>query len=169
MIHLFYFLEWQHWSWTKETIQKLLQLHSSTQDPVSFSLDGVLPGEATLHLKQLTIFGMITHLPENILKRIAKEMIICSPQSEMTWFCSAMQPLSQLWPASSSWTTVWPTEANAFQENSEGQDHHPHPMWLAATDSYSDSKMVIVARMLGDHFPCGSLLKHFSLAAGPQL
>ena len=70
----------------KETLQRLQKLHSNTPDPVVFFLAGVLPGEATLHLKQLTIFGMISRLPNNILNRIAKEMLVCSPQSDKNWF-----------------------------------------------------------------------------------
>ena len=34
----------------KETVQRLLKLHTNTPDPVVFFLVGVLQGEATLHL-----------------------------------------------------------------------------------------------------------------------
>ena len=42
---------------------------------------------------------------------------------------------------------------------------HPHPMWTAATGSYSVNKTVIVARMLSGRYRCESLLQHFSTTA----
>ena len=65
----------------KETTENLLKLHSKTPDPVVFFLAGRLPGEALLHLKQLTLFGMICHLPGNILHTIAIQLLTTSSQS----------------------------------------------------------------------------------------
>ena len=42
--------------------------------------------EATLHLKQLTLFGMNCRLPENILHRIAQEALIFSDNKEKFWY-----------------------------------------------------------------------------------
>ena len=55
----------------KETTESLLKLHPKTPEPVVFFLAGRLPGEALLHLKQLSLFGMVCHLPRNILHTIA--------------------------------------------------------------------------------------------------
>ena len=55
----------------KENVQNLLKLFPSTPEPVVFFLAGHLPGEAVLHLKQLTLLGMICCLPGNILHNIA--------------------------------------------------------------------------------------------------
>ena len=41
------------------TTENLLKLHPKTPEPVVFFQAGKLPGEALLHLKQLTLFGMI--------------------------------------------------------------------------------------------------------------
>ena len=49
----------------KTTLQNLLKLHDRTPDPVVFFLAGSLPAVAILHLKQLSLFSMITRLPEN--------------------------------------------------------------------------------------------------------
>ena len=177
----------------KETVQKLLKLHANTPNPVVFFLAGVLHGEATLHLKQLTIFGMITRLPVNILHRIAKQMLICSPQSETTWFAQIRDlcykydlphPLKLLHqpPKQETFkslikakvTDFWQqklrghaaplTSLRYFHANymSLAQIAHPHPMWSAATDSYSVNKIIVVARMLSVRFRCGSLVRHFS-------
>ena len=76
----------------KETLQNLLKLHSATPDPVVYFLAGVLPGEATLHQRQLTIFGMISRLPNNIIHRIALQKLTSAPQSEKNW-CSQIREL----------------------------------------------------------------------------
>lgn len=170
-----------------------MKLHASTPDPVVFFLGGVFPGEATLHLKQLTIFGMITRLPDNILNRIAKEMLVCSPQSDKNWFAQIRDicyqydlphPLLLLRqpPTQQSFKTLIKAKVTDFWQQ-RLREHaapltslryfqpqfmtlaHPHPMWLSATDSYSVNKMVIVARMLSGRYRCGSLLQHFSSTA----
>ena len=43
----------------KVTTENLLKLHPKTPEPVVFFQAGKLPGEALLHLKQLTLFGII--------------------------------------------------------------------------------------------------------------
>ena len=68
----------------KETIQNLLKLHQNTPDAFIFMVSGSFPGEATLHLKQLTLFGMISLLPDNILYRIAKEKLLKG--EKRSWF-----------------------------------------------------------------------------------
>ena len=174
----------------KETVQKLLKLHANTPNPVVFFLAGVLHGEATLHLKQLTIFGMITRLPVNILHRIAKQMLICSPQSETTWFAQIRDlcykydlphPLKLLHqpPKQETFKSLIKAKVTDFwQQKLRGHAApltslryfhakymslaHPHPMWSAATDSYSVNKIIVVARMLSVRFRCGSLVRHFS-------
>ena len=60
----------------KQTVQDLLKLHQKTPDVVVFMVSGTFPGEATLHLKQLTLFGMVSRLPENILYRIAQQKLL---------------------------------------------------------------------------------------------
>ena len=43
----------------KQTLEGLLKLHPKTPEPVIFFTLGTMPAEATLHLKQLTLFRMI--------------------------------------------------------------------------------------------------------------
>ena len=54
----------------KETVQNLLKLHQKTPEPFIYFIAGSLPGEALLHMKQLTLFGAICRLPGNILNTI---------------------------------------------------------------------------------------------------
>ena len=53
----------------KDTISNLQRLIPLTPRPVVHFLAGVLPGTALLHLRQLSIFGMITRLPGTILHK----------------------------------------------------------------------------------------------------
>ena len=70
----------------KETVQNLLKLYPRTPDSFIFMMSGTLPGEAQLHFKQLTLFGMICRLPGNILHTIARETLIASRDSDKSWF-----------------------------------------------------------------------------------
>ena len=70
----------------KKTTQDLLKLHQKTTEPSIFLVSGTLPGEATLHLKQLTLFGMICRLPGNILNTIAKHILHTSKDNDKSWF-----------------------------------------------------------------------------------
>ena len=70
----------------KETIQNLLKLHQKTPEPVIFFISGTLPAEAELHMKQLTLFGAICRLPENILNTLAKDSLTSSTDSDNSWF-----------------------------------------------------------------------------------
>ena len=50
-------------SYVKTTTQNLLKLHPKTLEPFVFLISGTLPGEAVLHLRQLSLFLMICRLP----------------------------------------------------------------------------------------------------------
>ena len=55
----------------KNTLQRLMKLHDRTSDCVVYFLAGSLPGAALLHLRQLSIFGMITRSPNSVLYKHA--------------------------------------------------------------------------------------------------
>ena len=56
----------------KSTVQNLQKLYDKTPASVVYFLGGQLPGEALLHLKQLSIFGMVCRLKESVINDIAK-------------------------------------------------------------------------------------------------
>ena len=70
----------------KETVQNLLKLHQKTPDPFVFLISGTMPGEAILHMKQLTIFGQVCRLPGNILNTIAKDILNSCSDNDNSWF-----------------------------------------------------------------------------------
>ena len=173
----------------KETTEKLLKLHPKTPEPVVFFLAGRLPGEALLHLKKLTVFGMICHLHGNILNNIAAKLLTVSPQSEKNWFSGIRDicfmydlphPLNLLKKPMSKEsfknlcklkiTDLWQQKLRAHSASLKSLMYfkpefmslsRPHPMWSWATTPYRVNKCVTVSRMLSGRFRAGSLLRHF--------
>ena len=68
------------------TIQNLQRLHMKTPRSIVFFLAGSLPGEALLHMRQLSLFSMICHLPDDPLHQHAKYALSCLPPSSLSWF-----------------------------------------------------------------------------------
>ena len=176
----------------KQTVEGLLKLHPKTPEPVVFLLSGTMPAEATLHLKQLTLFGMICRLPDNILNKIAYEALLISDDKDKSWFgqirslCfkyALPHPLKQI-------TTPLPKEnyknliklniAEYWQDKLRAESKQleekslkyfksdfmsvlrPHPILSTAGTSYEVNKMIVQVRMLSGRYRVGTLLRHFS-------
>ena len=70
----------------KNTLSRLMNLRDRTPQCVIFFLAGSLPCSALLHLRQLSLFSMICHLPGNILNSMAINTLIGSKPSSKSWF-----------------------------------------------------------------------------------
>ena len=70
----------------KETLEGLQRLYPRTPRSVVCFLAGNLPGTAHLHLRQLTIFGMICRLTDNILHKHAVSFFSSGLPSSKSWF-----------------------------------------------------------------------------------
>ena len=175
----------------KETTESLLKLHPKTPEPVVFFLAGRLPGEALLHLKQLTLFGMICLLHGNILNNIARQLLTTASQTSKNWFAhirdicfmyNLPHPLLLLKspPTKQSFKTLCKANVTDFwqqrlRERSASLEEkslryfkpqfmslsRPHPLVAWATTSYQVNKSILTMRMLSGRFRCGSLLRHF--------
>ena len=175
----------------KETTESLLKLHPKTPEPVVFFLAGRLPGEALLHLKQLTLFGMICLLHGNILNNIARQLLTTANQRSKNWFANIRDlcfmynlphPLLLLKspPTKESFKTLCKANVTDFwqqrlREHSASLEEkslryfkpqfmsltRPHPLLTWATTSYQVNKSIVTIRMLSGRFRCGSLLRHF--------
>ena len=66
-------------------LQNLQRLHDKTPRAVTLFLAGSLPGEAILHLRQLTLIRMICSLPTDPLHYHAR-CEACLPKSAKSWF-----------------------------------------------------------------------------------
>ena len=60
--------------------------HNSTPQSVIFFLGCCLPGKATLHLRQLTNFEMVTWLPKNPLHSHACHVLSTAKGSSKSWY-----------------------------------------------------------------------------------
>ena len=67
-------------------LQRLQRLHAKTPRAVTLFMAGSLPGEAILHIRQLTLFGMICRLPSDPLNAHARYVLSCLPRSAKSWF-----------------------------------------------------------------------------------
>ena len=75
----------------KEKLERIQKLYPGTPAPVVFFLAGTLPASAILHLRQLSILGMICRLgPDSILHRHGRHMLAAPPASllpaRQSWF-----------------------------------------------------------------------------------
>ena len=71
----------------KETLRNLQRLLPLTPQAVIFFLAGTLPGTAFLHLRQLSIFGIITRMPDsNIIRKHATNIYSFEIISPKSWF-----------------------------------------------------------------------------------
>ena len=70
----------------KNTIQNLQRLHQNTPRAVVFLFAGCLPGRALVHKRQLSLFLMICHLPNDPLNSHARHILTCAPPSAKSWF-----------------------------------------------------------------------------------
>ena len=70
----------------KETIYNLQRILPCTPTPVVCFLAGTLPGSAHLHLRKLTIFGMICRLSGNFLHDYAVSLFDAGKPPYKSWF-----------------------------------------------------------------------------------
>ena len=175
----------------KETLQGLLRLFPLTPRSVVCFLAGSLPGEALLHLRQLSIFGMICRLPENILHRHAVNYFSSTTSSPKSWFSQIRSlclqyhlphPLEQLRSpllkatfrntvkkkVISHWESVLRDEASSLDSLSWFKPSFmslmtPHPLWITAGSSPSKIAMATIqAKMISGRYRTERLCSHWS-------
>ena len=69
----------------KNTLQRLMKLHDRTPDCAVYFLAGSLPATALLHLRQLSLLNMISHLEGNTLKSLQTKILIEAKPSANSW------------------------------------------------------------------------------------
>ena len=67
----------------KDTLMKLQKLHDKTPEPVIFYLAGYLPGVAVLHMRQLSLLGMIARLQGSVLHQHATNILTSAKSSSI--------------------------------------------------------------------------------------
>ena len=71
----------------KETYQSIQKLHLNTPNCFIYFLGGCLPTKAVIHLKQLTLFGMVAQLHSDPLNIHARNILVSAKSSSKSWFC----------------------------------------------------------------------------------
>ena len=72
--------------YVKTTLERLQKLRVRTPHCVVLFLGGHLPGKAILHIKLLTLFGMVCRLPNSFLNKIAWYQLTSAKTSSGSWF-----------------------------------------------------------------------------------
>ena len=175
----------------KNTLQNLQRLHRNTPRSIVYFLAGSLPGEAQLHLRQLSLFSMICHLPEDPLHSHAKYCLTTLRPSSQSWFFQIRtlchqyhlpHPLVLLdkpFPkemfkkrvklqVTEYWQEALASECLPLQSLRYFDPHraslqHPHPMWTsAAGNSYECCKSTIWAKMVSGRYRTEMMCSYWS-------
>ena len=70
----------------KETYQNIQKLLSNTPRSFVYFLGGCLPSEAAIHLRMLSLFGMVAQLPTDPLNIHARTVLTTAKSSSKSWF-----------------------------------------------------------------------------------
>ena len=180
----------------KQTLEGLLKVHKKTPEPFVFFISGSLPLRGLLHLRQLGHFGMICRLENNILNKIARHLLITSPDSSKSWFiqikdiCQQYQlphPLQLLESPPSKeafkeltkqkvhkfWETklrndAAPLDSLAFFKPQNMSLSTPHPIITSCgSNPYEINKAIIQLKLLSGRYRSDSLLSHFQPSNQP--
>ena len=167
-----------------------MKLHERTSDCVVFFLAGSLPGSAHLHLRQLSLFGMICRLDGNILKTMALKFLVEAKPAANSWFqqirelCIQYQlphPISLLEypPSKTYFKKLCKLKVNEYWHAKLTQESmlpsleylHPnflsltstHPIWSSLNGNpYQTLKAKTQARFLSGRFRTESLCRFWS-------
>ena len=175
----------------RETLNNLLKLYPGTPHAFIFFMSGSLPGKALLHQRQLSLFSMICHLPDDPLHARAKYVLTCLSSAKKSWFSQVRDiclfyglphpldllnsPLSKESFKKLSKSLILDYWETKFRGDASGLDsllyfkpeYHslskPHPLlWTAGPNPYEVSKAVIQCKMLSGRYRTELLASHWS-------
>ena len=154
-------------------------------------LGGSLPGKAILHQRQLSLFGMICRLPDNVLHTIAREKLNYVKKSMKSWFTTVRDlcmlynlphPIDLLDSMSSKesfnrlvkskiidyWEKKLRNEASLLSSLRYFHPEYmslckPHSIWTSAKNNpYEVFKALVQATMLSGKYRTEKLCQHWS-------
>ena len=175
----------------QKTVQNLQKLYDKTPRSLIFLMAGSLPGEAILHMKQLTLFSMICHLPDNPINKHGRHTLLSAPDSAKSWFqqihdlClkySLDHPHSMLTnpPAKSAFknkvkkavTEYWEDTLRGEASSLDSLSYflplnynlqEPHPLWTTAgSNIFECHKSSVLAKMISGRFRTEYLARHWT-------
>ena len=167
-----------------------MKLPDKTPDSVIYFLAGTLPIKAHVHRKQLSIFGMISRLPNNVLHKIATNVLVSDPDSSKSWFMrirllctqySLPSPLQILLnpPSKESFNRLVKSRILDYWETSLRSEalsksslvyfkpafmslSKPHPMFTTcSSNTFETNKSICQAALLSGRFKTDYLSRHW--------
>ena len=175
----------------KTALLNIQKLPASTPTALVYFVGGSLPATALLHLKQLTLFAMICHLPGDPLFVHAQHVLLTCPPSNKSWFMQVRSllllyqlphPLLLLnnppkkeafkrlvkskvvdyWESKLRSEASFLTSLPYFQPDFLSLTS-THRLWTCAGHKiYEVAKARIQLLFLSSQYPCGSRIKHWS-------
>ena len=174
------------------TCKNILKVHSGTPKSVILFISGSLPGLAQLHLKQLSLFSMITRLPDDPLFSRASYVLTAArvPHSR-SWF-SNIRDICQLYSlphpldlltdplpkerfkkltkakVTDYWETRLRQEAAILPSLNYFEPEfyslcHPRPiLWTPRPNPHEVSKSLIQLKMLSGRYRVARLTRHWN-------
>ena len=178
--------------YVKKTLQNIQKLMDRTPNCVVAFLGGHLPGSAVLHMRQLSIFGMICRLPGTPLYQIAEYLLITAKSTSSSWFIQIRDlclkyclpsPLSLLQcpPTKARYkslvrskiTNFWEIKLRAEASGMPSSLQYfkpefmslqkPHPIWTTCgSNPFEVHKAVTQTRMLSGRYITDKLARHWT-------
>ena len=175
----------------KDICQNIQKLHTNTPNCFIYFLGGCLPARAVIHFKQLTLFGMISRLPNDPLNIHARNILITAKPSSKSWFCQIrdicltyqlphpLQILSNPPTKEHFRKTIkskivdhWETKLRKKASSLSSLKYFnpcfmsltkPHPIWTTAgSNPYEVAKSIQQARFLSGRYRTEYLCRHWS-------
>ena len=173
------------------TVQRLQKLHEKTPRSLVLLMAGCVPGEAILHLKQLTMFSMICHLPDDPLHLHGVDVLLSAHNRANSWFQQILalclkysldhphfllknpppKPVFKRMvkrAVISYWENILQDESSSLKSlhyfapfNCSLQQ--PHPIWITAgSNTFECHKSAVLARMISGRYHSDYLARHWT-------
>ena len=175
----------------KRKLQSIIKLSTNSPASLVHFIAGSLPGTAILHLKQISLFSMICHLPGDPLYVYAQQVLVTSSCST-SWFVQLRDlhlmyqlphPLQLLQnpPAKLVFKKLAKSRVLDFWEKKLRDEGcllpsltyfnpnfmsltNPHKIWTPAGNKpYEVAKARIQLLFLSSQYPCAKLTRHWSV------
>ena len=179
----------------RNTLRQILRLFKGTPRSIIYFLAGSLPGTALLHLKQLSLFGMISRKTDNILHSHAVNIFSSLTIAKNSWFfqirqhcimydlphpsCLLDRPLSKLAfkkllksKVINYWECLLRAEIECLRSVPFFKANFmslcsSHPLFVTAKHSPAQvSRALVQATMLSGRYRCGALSRHWDKTDG---
>ena len=173
----------------KTNLQRLMKLPEKTPDPAIYFLAGSLPLNAIFHLRQLSLFSMICHMQNNVLKDHAIRTL--TNKKDKSWFhvlrsiCvqyDLPHPLNLLYspPVKSNFKSLCKSKVHDYWHRKLSHDAQrlpslcfmdprylslssPHPLWCSLDgNSYQSEAAFIQALFLSGRYRTEMLCRFWS-------